>query len=141
VCHVRKSVQRILKKQGLEFKLNTKVVNAVKKDSEIQVTIEPAKGGSQQQLECDTLLVCIGRKPYTSDIGLEGLNIIVDKRGTIPVNATFQTSIPKLADLFIMLTSFPSLSSLLFSFSPCSLSLLLPSLPCSLFPSPPLLSL
>jgi dihydrolipoamide dehydrogenase len=71
VCHVRKSVQRILKKQGLEFKLNTKVVNAVKKDSEIQVTIEPAKGGSQQQLECDTLLVCIGRKPYTSDIGLE----------------------------------------------------------------------
>jgi dihydrolipoamide dehydrogenase len=93
---VSKSVQRILKKQGLEFKLNTKVVNAVKKDSEIQVTIEPAKGGSQQQLECDTLLVCIGRKPYTSDIGLEGLNIIVDKRGTIPVNATFQTSIPNI---------------------------------------------
>ena len=35
------------------------------------MTVEPAKGGAQEQIECDVLLVCIGRRPFTKNIGLE----------------------------------------------------------------------
>ena len=48
------------------------------------------------QLECDVLLVCVGRRPYTHNLGLEELNIQKDERGRIKVNSRFQTNIPKL---------------------------------------------
>lgn len=92
----RRSIQRSLKKQGLEFKLNTKVTSATRSGSEIQViipvgereggmmescdlcwwvwfqvTVESAKGDKTDQLECDVLLVCVGRRPYTNNLGLE----------------------------------------------------------------------
>lgn len=90
---VAKTIQRILKKQGLDFKLKTKVTSAVKTSSGIQVTIEPAAGGEQSQLECDVLLVCVGRRPYTTKLGLESVNIELDEKGRVPVNKTFQTSV------------------------------------------------
>lgn len=47
------------------------------------------------QLECDVLLVCVGRRPYTHNLGLEELGIERDEKGRIPVNSRFQTVIPK----------------------------------------------
>ena len=47
------------------------------------------------QLECDTLLVCIGRRPYTNNLGLEEMSLPTDNRGRIPVNSRFQTAIPR----------------------------------------------
>jgi NADPH-dependent glutamate synthase beta subunit-like oxidoreductase len=47
------------------------------------------------QLECDVLLVCVGRRPYTVNLGLEELGIERDEKGRIPVNSRFQTVIPK----------------------------------------------
>ena len=52
------------------------------------------------QLDCDVLLVCIGRRPYTQGLGLENVGIKTDDRGRVPINKRFQTAVPKYADLF-----------------------------------------
>ena len=46
-------------------------------------------------MDCDVLLVCIGRRPYTQNLGLESVNVDLDDRGRIPVNGRFQTAVPK----------------------------------------------
>ena len=46
---------------------------AVRGDGGIQVSMEAVKGGKQEQVTCDVLLVCIGRRPYTRNLGLEVL--------------------------------------------------------------------
>lgn len=88
---VSKAFQRILQKQGLKFKLNTKVLKADKVDGVINVEVEDVKTNKKEILDCDTLLVCVGRRPYTKDIGLEKLGIAKDERGRIKVNSRFQT--------------------------------------------------
>ena len=68
----RKNLQRILKKQGLEFKMNTKVTGATPLSSGgVQVAMEAVKGSKKESVECDVLLVSVGRKPYTSGLGVE----------------------------------------------------------------------
>ncbi|XP_066284160.1 dihydrolipoyl dehydrogenase, mitochondrial-like [Branchiostoma lanceolatum] len=92
---ISKGFQRILKKQGMDFKLNTKVVSASKRaDGVVEVKVESVKGDKEETLECDVLLVCIGRRPYTTNLGLEDLGIQLDNRGRIPVNSRFQSSVP-----------------------------------------------
>ncbi len=67
-----RTLQRTLKKQGLEFKLNTKVTEAVKREGGgVSVTMESVKGGKEEQLEGDVLLVCIGRRAYVDNLGLQ----------------------------------------------------------------------
>lgn len=58
-------------------------------------SIEGASGGKAEVITCDVLLVCIGRRPFTQNLGLEELGIELDPRGRIPVNTRFQTKIPK----------------------------------------------
>lgn len=58
-------------------------------------SIEAASGGKAEVITCDVLLVCIGRRPFTQNLGLEDLGIDLDPRGRIPVNTRFQTKIPK----------------------------------------------
>jgi dihydrolipoamide dehydrogenase len=94
---VSKQFQRILAKQGLNFQLNTKVLSASKSSNNIiSVSTEGVKDGQKASLDCDTLLVCIGRRPFTKDLGLENVNIKVDNRGRIPVNNRFQSSVPNI---------------------------------------------
>ncbi|XP_037692307.1 dihydrolipoyl dehydrogenase, mitochondrial [Choloepus didactylus] len=94
---ISKNFQRVLQKQGFKFKLNTKVTGATKKsDGNINVLIEAASGGKAEVLTCDVLLVCIGRRPFTQNLGLEELGIELDSRGRIPVNSRFQTKIPNI---------------------------------------------
>ncbi|XP_005910979.2 dihydrolipoyl dehydrogenase, mitochondrial [Bos mutus] len=94
---ISKNFQRILQKQGFKFKLNTKVTGATKKsDGKIDVSIEAASGGKAEVITCDVLLVCIGRRPFTQNLGLEELGIELDTRGRIPVNTRFQTKIPNI---------------------------------------------
>ena len=57
--------------------------------------VEAAKGGSEETLQCDVLLVCIGRRPFTQNLGLENVGITLEDRGTIPVNERFQTNCPR----------------------------------------------
>ncbi|XKL62513.1 hypothetical protein PGB90_002346 [Kerria lacca] len=94
---VSKLFQRILAKQGMNFKLGTKVTSASKSGGNILVNVENVKDPSKKEtLECDVLLVCVGRRPYTSNLGLEELGIERDEKGRIPVNSRFQTVIPNI---------------------------------------------
>ena len=95
---ISKNLQRILQKQGFKFKLNTKVTGATKKsDGKFDVSIEAASGGKAEVITCDVLLVCIGRRRFTKNLGLEELGIELDPRGSIPVNTRFQTKIPNIS--------------------------------------------
>lgn len=93
---VSKSFQKILTKQGLKFKLSTKVVGAVKTGSGVTVSVESVKDGAKEEIECDVLLVCVGRRPYTQGLGLENVGIALDDRGRIPVNSNLQTIVPNI---------------------------------------------
>jgi dihydrolipoamide dehydrogenase len=56
----------------MDFKMNTKVTGAVKTGSGVmQVSMEAVKGGKEETMECDVLLVCVGRRPYTDNLGLQ----------------------------------------------------------------------
>ena len=91
---VAKQVQRILGKQGMSFKLGAKVT-ALKKDaSGCSVTIEPAAGGSPEELFADVVLVAIGRVPYTTGLGLEAVGVTLDNRRRVVVDAHYQSSVP-----------------------------------------------
>jgi len=91
---VSKNFQRIMTKQGLKFKLNTKVTGAKKEGGKILVSVEGVKDGKVEELEADVLLVCVGRRPYTDNLGLEDVGIERDDRGRVPVNSRFQTVLP-----------------------------------------------
>ncbi|KAI6177915.1 Dihydrolipoyl dehydrogenase [Aphelenchoides fujianensis] len=90
---VAKNFQRILTKQGFKFMLNTKVMGAKKDGGKILVSIEGAKDGKKEELDCDVLLVAIGRRPYSQGLGLENVGLKLDKRGRIEVNERFQTAV------------------------------------------------
>jgi len=91
---ISKSFQRIMTKQGLKFKLNTKVTGAKKAGDKITVSVEGVKDGKTEDLEADVLLVCVGRRPYTNNLGLQELGIELDNRGRVPVNSRFQSVLP-----------------------------------------------
>nr|WEF42436.1 dihydrolipoamide dehydrogenase E3 subunit [Rhyzopertha dominica] len=94
---VAQTFQKVLTKQGLKFKLGTKVTSAQKTGGAIKVSVEDVKNPEKKEdLECDVLLVCVGRRPYTENLGLEEMGIERDQRGRIPVNSHFQTVIPNI---------------------------------------------
>ncbi len=88
-----KTFQRLLAKQGIAFKLSSKVTGA-KADAEgVALTVEPVTGGAAETLKADYVLVAVGRKPYTDDLGLESVGIRTDERGFIDTE-NFRTSAP-----------------------------------------------
>ena len=89
---VIRTLERILKKQGFEFHLKTRVKSAVVKDGEVAVTIETE--GGEEELRFDRLLVAVGRKPLTAGLGLDEAGVSLDeKSGRIKVDETFQTNV------------------------------------------------
>jgi dihydrolipoamide dehydrogenase len=88
-----KVLQRALAKQGMSFKLSSKVAGAVTKDRSVELTIEPAAGGAAENLEADYVLVAIGRRPYTRGLGLESVGLATDKRGML-LNEHHRSSVP-----------------------------------------------
>ncbi|EJD74184.1 dihydrolipoyl dehydrogenase [Loa loa] len=93
---VAKIFQRTLAKQGLKFMMNTKVTGGKKEGDLIKINVESAKGGNPQTLEADTVLVAIGRRPYTEGLGIENVGIKLDSKGRVPVSERFQTSVPSI---------------------------------------------
>jgi dihydrolipoamide dehydrogenase len=96
---VSKQMQRILGKQGIQFKLSTKVTAAKPGKSGVTLTLEPANpsgdgAAKSETLEADVVLVAVGRKPYTEGLGLESAGVKLDNRGRITVDKHFQTSVP-----------------------------------------------
>ena len=91
---VSKQFQRMLGKQGFEFKLGAKVTGVVKDGKGAKVTFEPVKGGDAVTIEADAVLVSTGRKPYTAGLGLEAAGVALDERGRIQVDGKLQTNVP-----------------------------------------------
>lgn len=91
---VSKTLHKIMAKQGMKFKLGTKVTSVKKAGGVVNVEVEPAKGGAKEILECDVVLISIGRRPYTKDLGLKNVGIELDDRGRVPVNDKFATTVP-----------------------------------------------
>ena len=78
-----KTFQRSLTRQGIAFKLATKVTNAKAGDKGVDLTVEPVAGGASETLKADYVLVAIGRRPYTEGLGLETVGLKADARGFI----------------------------------------------------------
>lgn len=91
---VAKQFQRLLAKQGMEFKLGAKVTGVAKSKKGASVTFEPVKGGDAETIEADAVLVATGRKPFTDGLGLEKAGVVLDERGRIQTDNHFQTSVP-----------------------------------------------
>ena len=91
---VRKEANRIFKKQGIEFKLKTKVTKAEVKGKKAVLTLEPAAGGDAETLEADVVLVSIGRRPNTEGLGLDKAGLATNQRGQIETDHDFRTSVP-----------------------------------------------
>lgn len=89
---VSKQFLRIMKKQGFEFHLSSKVTSVAKKGRGAQVVFEPVKGGDAVTLSADIVLISTGRKPYTDALGLEALGVEME-RGKIKTGDHWQTNI------------------------------------------------
>jgi dihydrolipoamide dehydrogenase len=91
---VSTQMQRILGKQGMQFKLGTKVTSAKPTNKGVTLTLEAAKGGGAETFETDVVLLSIGRRPYTDGLGLKESGVALDDRGRVKTDAHFQTSVP-----------------------------------------------
>ena len=90
---VAKQFQRILAKQGMVFKLGSKVTGATPKGDGLAVTVEPAAGGASETLDADVVLVAIGRRPFTEGLGLAEAGIETDKQSRVIVDEHYQTNV------------------------------------------------
>ncbi len=91
---VARSFQRILAKQGMTFKLGSKVTAVARNSGGHKVTIEPAAGGAPETVDADVVLVSIGRAPYTDGLGLDEVGVTLDNKKRIAVDAHYATNIP-----------------------------------------------
>jgi dihydrolipoamide dehydrogenase len=90
---VRKEANKIFKKQGIEFRLGTKVTGVAVKGDKATLTLEPAKGGASESLEADCVLVSIGRRPNTEGLGLDAIGLAPNNRGQIEIDHDFRTKV------------------------------------------------
>jgi dihydrolipoamide dehydrogenase len=80
-AELAKAFQRILAKQGVNFRLGAKVTGAKAGKAKVDLTVEPAAGGAAETLSADRVLLAIGRRPYTAGLGLETVGLVPDARG------------------------------------------------------------
>jgi dihydrolipoamide dehydrogenase len=85
------ALQKSLVKQGIEFKLSTKVLGIKKQQNKLVVEIE-SNGGNSQSLQADVVLIATGRKPFTQELGLDKIGVALNKQGFIVVNEYYETS-------------------------------------------------
>jgi len=92
---VRKNAQRLFEKQGMTFKLSSKVTGVDTSGKTLKASVEPAKGeGKAETIEADVVLVSTGRVPYTDGLGLKELGVKMDERGRVAVDHYYATSVP-----------------------------------------------
>ena len=90
---VSNEFQKILTKQGFEFKLNSKVTSVTNKGNQVEVTFENRQNSKKESLLADKVLVAVGRKPYTEGLSLNKLGVKKDQQGRLEVNEKLQTSV------------------------------------------------
>ena len=90
---VAKQFQRIIGKQGITFQLSSKVTGAKTAKKGVTLTVEPAAGGEAQTIDADVVLVAIGRRPFTENLGLEAAGVAME-RGRVVIDNHFATNVP-----------------------------------------------
>ncbi len=88
-----RELQKSLSKQGMEFKLAHKCLGAKKSGEWMVLEAEEIATGKKTALECDKILVAVGRRPYTVGLGLESVGIKPDFGGRIEIDAHYQTQV------------------------------------------------
>ncbi|MBK3734867.1 dihydrolipoyl dehydrogenase [Azospirillum brasilense] len=91
---VSKQMQRILGKQGMTFKLGSKVTGAKVTNTGVTLSVEPAAGGTAEEVEADVVLVAIGRRAFTNGLGLDAVGVEMDNRGRVKIGKHFETNVP-----------------------------------------------
>jgi dihydrolipoamide dehydrogenase len=91
---VCRQFQRLLEKQGITFKLKSKVTGVDTAGKKLKASIEPAAGGAAETIEADIVLVSIGRVPFTEGLGLEDAGVKRDNKGRVIVDAHYATNVP-----------------------------------------------
>ena len=86
-AQVAREAQKVMERQGMEFRLSTKVLNVEAKARSCVVEIE-----DKDPIKCDRVLVSVGRKPNTENLGLEAAGVQNDNRGFIQVGSDYQTT-------------------------------------------------
>ena len=85
--------QKILTKQGINFKLNSKVITIEDQGSEVKIEYQNNEKTNKETIIADKTLIAVGRKPYTEGLNLNKVGIKKDDKGRIKVNKKFQTDI------------------------------------------------
>ena len=91
---IGKTFERVLGKQGIKFRLKTRVTGAEKTGEAVTLTLEPAEGGASETLAADVVLVAIGRRPFYQGLGLEEAGVELDDRKRVKIDAHYATSVP-----------------------------------------------
>ncbi|CCE62696.1 hypothetical protein TPHA_0D00520 [Tetrapisispora phaffii CBS 4417] len=93
---VAKATQKFLKKQGINFKLSTKVLSGVREGEVVNIEVEAVKDGKKEKLQADALLVAVGRRPYIKGLNAEKIGLEVDKRGRLVIDDQFNSKHPNI---------------------------------------------
>jgi len=91
---VSKQFQRLLSKQGFEFKLGAKVTGVAKAKKGATVTFEPVKGGAAETVAADVVLIATGRRAFSDSLGLKEAGVEVDERGRVKTDGHLKTNVP-----------------------------------------------
>ncbi|SPJ27851.1 dihydrolipoyl dehydrogenase [Falsiruegeria mediterranea] len=91
---VQRTFKRILEKQGLKFIMGAAVQGVETTKSKAKVKYQPKKGGDEEVIDADVVLVATGRKPYAEGLGLDALGVKMTERGQIATDAQWRTNVP-----------------------------------------------
>ncbi len=92
-AEIAKSLERILAKQGLKLRLNTKVTGARSGNDGVTLTVEPVRGGETQEITADIVLLAVGRRAFTDGLGLDAVGVARDERGRVKTDPHYATNI------------------------------------------------
>jgi dihydrolipoamide dehydrogenase len=93
-AEIGKQFERVLGKQGMKFRLKSKVSGAKKDSSGVTLTVEPVGGGKAEEIKADIVLLAIGRRAYTDKLGLKEVGVETDERGRVRTDGHFATNVP-----------------------------------------------
>lgn len=93
-AELAKQAERILARQGLKFRLNTKVLASERTNEGVALRIAPGNGGPEEEIRAEVVLVAVGRRPFTNGLGLAEAGVRVNAGGRVETDDQFRTNVP-----------------------------------------------
>jgi len=91
---IAKQFERILGRQGIKFRLSTKVTGATATATGVTLTVQPVKGGAAEEITADVVLLAVGRRAYTEGLGAAEAGVALDEAGRVKTDPHFATNVP-----------------------------------------------